>query len=117
MGRSRGRTAREGDNAGRGEHEDAPECGSGHVTPIDHWSMARRIALHPSVLMIKDADGHLTRHQQVSPSEFRAHQPSLSGFRKDEVQVLSASAESLVILERESNGVRLNLVISDEEEH
>ena len=71
----------------------------------------------PTVLMIKDADGHLTRHQQVSPSEFRTHQPSLSGFRKDEVQVLSASAESLVILERESNGVRLNLVISDEEEH
>ena len=79
--------------------------------------MARRMVLHPAALMIKDADGHATRNRQVSPSEYRAHQPALSGFRTDEVQVLSASAESLVILERESNGVRLNRVISDEEEH
>lgn len=79
--------------------------------------MAGRVALHPEIVMIKDADGHDTRHRQVSPSEFPAHQAALSGFRTDEVQVLSASAESLVILEPGSNGVRLNLVISDEEEH
>jgi hypothetical protein len=79
--------------------------------------MARRVALHPSVLMIKDADGHFTRHRQVSPSEYRTHQPALSGFRKDDVRVLSASGACQVILERESEGVRLNRVISDEEEY
>jgi len=79
--------------------------------------MARRIALHPAVLMIKNADGHLAHHRQLSPSEFPAHQAALSGLRTDEVRVPSGSAASRVILERESNGVRLNLVISDEEEH
>lgn len=79
--------------------------------------MAGRVALHPEIVMIKDADGHLTRHRQVSPSEFRAHQAALSGLRTDEVRVPSGSAASRVILEREWEGVRLTRVISDEEEH